>query len=578
MKKKLLFIGKDKNIRERLSDNNYTIVFSENEKNIDLILSTEEHSEKISNMKINDIPVLMMVDDETKLDEILEKNRGLKINDFILHSYDNNSMIEKIDNAIILNKLQREREKIKKEEKDLITKLRTLSQKNRELYLKAKNLNEEKEIEDFANVYSEKYIKRQIEKELARVKRTNSNFALTLISMNNLEYLNKKYSDFIGEQAIRARVSRIILDSLRKSDILGIVNENIFCIIFTEIIEDYSLKVIERLIQKIEGVKIKSNNLELTASYFDINAKNSDQFSDLYTLMNLGTVLLEYAKKNDVKILKYKKESHDINEMCEKVDFARQEEKNSLILEELSKSQKFIEKLLPKKKEWKNKLNYAYLYYPFNYIGGDFFDFIEIDDDKIAILFCDVSGHGVSSALYITAIKYIFKNIIKEEGKYLPKDFMPQFNQSIIEISEGNIFVAASYGVLDKKAGKLLYSFGGGTSPILLQKEKKDMMLLEKNGGFAIGLVDEAEFYFKEIYIGDGDILFFYSDGIYEFLIEKGLIEDENDFYTIVRECIDFNEQVFLTNIYNHVRKRILSDLDFDDDITLLALRNEQDN
>lgn len=573
MKKNLLFIGKHHIIEEKLK-NEYNIIFKKNQnEKIDIILSTEENAEEINSYSGGDIPVIMLVDDDTKLDRIIERNYDFKIHDFILRSYDDISVVEKIENVIILNQLKLERDKIKQEEEMLVSKLRELSQKNKNLYMKEQNLNEDIELESISNVYNKKYILKQYEKELERIKRNKSNFGAAFIKIKNFDYLNKKYGNILGKEAIITRVSRIISDALRKSDILGKIGEDTFFILFTEIIENYSLKVLERMISKVEMIKIKSNNLELTAGYFDINNENANQFEDTIEFIRLGHIMLKYAENNEIKILKYSKDTHDIKNMYEKINFAKQEEKNNMIIEELSKSQKFIEKLLPKKSKWESKINFSYLYYPFNYIGGDFFDFIEIDEDRIAVLFCDVSGHGVSSALYITAIKYIFKNIIKEEKIFLPSEFMKHFNQSIIEISEGNVFVAASYGIFDKKNDKFIYSFGGGTSPILLSTQKNDIELLEKDGGFAIGILEEAEFNYKEIQLYPNDIIFFYSDGIYEFLIEKNIIKDENDFYSIVRDCIEFDEKKFLENIYNHVKSRITGEVDFDDDITLLTIR-----
>ena len=170
--------------------------------------------------------------------------------------------------------------------------------------------------------------------------------------------------------------------------------------------------------------------------------------------------------------------------------------------------------MLPKKEEWETKLQYSYLYFPFNFIGGDFFDFMDMGNNKTAILFCDVSGHGVSAALYITAIKYIFRNALHQNSNLSPSDFMSLFNNSILELAEQNIFVATTFGIFDSDKLTFEYSYGGGTIPMKINKQNNTIEMLAKCG-FIVGLFEEAEFETSIITFERGDFLLFYSDGIY---------------------------------------------------------------
>ncbi|BDU50549.1 diguanylate cyclase domain-containing protein [Haliovirga abyssi] len=568
--KNILFLSDNDFLKNYLSGIGFNLLsISECKKNnLDLIIVSEkriDEVERIERKDINDIHKILLLDTYTKVDEIKSKIL-FPIDYFILKDDNLDEILKKIDNSIELIK-------IKKEKKFLLDTIKELNDINNRLIRKSQTLEDELNTDELANVYNRNFLIKRLQEELERVKRHDRNFAVAIIDIRELKVINKKYGYLIGDEVIK-KVSKITSETIRNSDVLGRLSGNIFMVILPEIIEKYAVKVIERIINKVELTKIKDINLSVNCGFVLIKKDNIEEFSESNKILNILNKLIYYSKKIDQKIVEYKDENMNAIEEIENiVGLDEVEEEHNVLWEELNKSKKFIKNLLPKYDDWSEKINFGHLYLPFNFIGGDFFDFIEIDEDKTAIIFCDVSGHGVSSALYITSIKYIFKDLIVEKKIYEPEMVLDEFNKRILEISKGAVFVVTTYGYIDRKNKKFVFGFGGGTSPIKIDVKEKKMENLVEDGGFAIGLFEEAYFERKEIEIGMDDMILFYSDGIYEFLIENNIVEDDKQFYDIVKNSIDNEPDKFIGNIYKFMQEKTDKDIDFNDDITLLAVR-----
>lgn len=574
MKTKILFIGDEKS-RLEIFHNEYEITRDE-EDDFDLVVISENKLNRLSDFHNRSTPVLLALNDN-KSYESFDENLKLKIRDYILMSYEQTEILNKVENILMLDALIFEKNKLKEEQNALIKKIKKLTQENKRLLIKTQNMEEELNFDTYLNIYNKKYTMQHLQEEMSRTKRHNRNFACVLIDVEDVGKIIDRYGSLTAGDA-RKKYTEIIMESVRSSDVVGRLGENSFFIILTEIIEKYATEVVKRIITGINNLKYKNTKIEAFASFIVVNQERSKIFNSEKEIVGVLEQLIFHAKEKNRNIIEYEEETNEnINKIRNVVDVTELEEKHNLIWEELSKSQTFIKKLLPKKEEWSKKINYSYMYYPFNFIGGDFFDFIDIDENRVGIIFCDVSGHGVSSALYITAIKFIFRNIVKEKGIISPVGFLNEFNKDIIEISEGNIFVATTYGYIMKKEKKYVYGFGGGTSPIVVNFQTKETEMLA-DSGFVIGLFEDAEFEEKEVFLDDDKMVFFYSDGIYEFLIEKNIINDEKDFYYIVEKSIQDNTRDFLSNIYKRTQLKTSDDVDFDDDITMLAIKLCIDN
>lgn len=183
--------------------------------------------------------------------------------------------------------------------------------------------------------------------------------------------------------------------------------------------------------------------------------------------------------------------------------------KELVIATELQKS------FLPKRIPVYAGLDLEVLYKPSSFIGGDFYDFLEIDTDHLGILICDVKGHGVASAMITATIKFQLYDL---QEKFLqPEQLLAQLNDRLEHFFSGtanDFFVTAFYGVLDLQQKTFCYSNAGHSTPCLCRKDS--ILLLENQQGLPLGILPGMKYDQGTIALAKGEELFLYTDGIFE--------------------------------------------------------------
>ena len=155
--------------------------------------------------------------------------------------------------------------------------------------------------------------------------------------------------------------------------------------------------------------------------------------------------------------------------------------------------------------------SFASICIPTYEIGGDYFDYIPIDENRIAIVIADVSGDGVPAALIMAA----FRALLRYNAKLFsnPAKLMQLMNEHVSEFMRKRDFISILYGILDHKINSFNYS-NCGHNPALHLKSK-EIKLLE-GGGPSLNLLKDAEFKTFELQLEKNDQLLLYTDGVVE--------------------------------------------------------------
>ncbi len=177
--------------------------------------------------------------------------------------------------------------------------------------------------------------------------------------------------------------------------------------------------------------------------------------------------------------------------------------------------------LLPQKLPQIPGLEVATLYRPAGDIGGDYFDFIDIDDDHMGVAIADVSGKSVSGAMLMT----MTRNTLRSQAMQTlsPAEVISRTNRLLIPSMLPHFFVTLFYGVLDKRTMTLTFS-NAGHPPILLKHgvgcgggESIEKIQLK---GSAMGVDRTPNFYRqleeRVVSMHSGDMAFLFTDGISE--------------------------------------------------------------
>ena len=200
---------------------------------------------------------------------------------------------------------------------------------------------------------------------------------------------------------------------------------------------------------------------------------------------------------------------------------------------------------------------------PAKEVGGDFYDYYEIDDEHVAVVIGDASGKGVPAALLSTITQAIIKLILKTEKD--PAKALYILNNQLCENNTEMMFITLWLGIFNKKTNKLKFSNAGHNPPIIYQN--KEFKFLNTDTGIVLGIMENYEFVTEETDVAKGLVL--YTDGITdannhdeELYGEERLIEFLNS-----RKL----DQKIISQLMNDIDKFSQNEEQFDD-MTLLVL------
>lgn len=146
-------------------------------------------------------------------------------------------------------------------------------------------------------------------------------------------------------------------------------------------------------------------------------------------------------------------------------------------------------------------------------VGGDFFDFFLIDEDRLAVVIGDVSGKGVPAALYMAAVRTHIK--IAAIKSITPEECLQAVNRVLVREQVSSMFATCFYGILNTRQGELHYCNAGHNPPWVLRAGGAVESLTD-TGGIPLGLMERMPYTGGVLPMGAGDALFLYTDGVPE--------------------------------------------------------------
>jgi len=202
-------------------------------------------------------------------------------------------------------------------------------------------------------------------------------------------------------------------------------------------------------------------------------------------------------------------------------------------------------------------------------VGGDFYDFFLIDNERLGFVIADVSGKGVPAAIFMAVSRTLLK---ATAAKGLSAgECLVNVNNLLCPESISSMFVTVFYGILNLKTGELSYANGGHNPPYVLRKGGKAEEL-ELSGGMALGLIEDLPYEIKTIKLEKGDGVFLFTDGVTEaFNVNEELYSDER-----LAQKLNENVELSAEEMVKFIRKDVEEYSEGacqSDDITMLSVR-----
>jgi len=145
-------------------------------------------------------------------------------------------------------------------------------------------------------------------------------------------------------------------------------------------------------------------------------------------------------------------------------------------------------------------------------VGGDFYDFFLVDEDKLAVIVADVSDKGIPAALFMMRSKAAIKHLAL--SGLAADEVMTRVNDALCTDNEAGMFVTAWLGILDLRTGVMEYVHAGHTCPALVSDGV--VSYVKQRRDFIVGGRAGMSYHRQELRMKPGDTLFLYSDGVTE--------------------------------------------------------------
>lgn len=205
---------------------------------------------------------------------------------------------------------------------------------------------------------------------------------------------------------------------------------------------------------------------------------------------------------------------------------------------------------------------------PARQVGGDFYDFLFIDDNHLCFVIGDVSGKGVPAALFMAVTRTLFRTTASKVSR--PDEILSLLNLELCRDNDSCMFVTVFCAVLDVRTGEVEYSNGGHNLPYFVSHVETKP--LRNTGGMALGFKEDVAYRSQQILLRAGDGLFLYTDGMTEAMDEAGVQFSEPCLEEFLHQANGSSVTDIIRGALDQVRSHTAG-APQSDDITALALK-----
>ena len=310
------------------------------------------------------------------------------------------------------------------------------------------------------------------------------------------------------------------------------------------LLSNYFVKPIQKL---TEGVlRIGDGNLEQT-----LPVEGTDEFSDIARAFNEITTKFKKAQENVVEQERMQKE--------------------------MQVAQEIQHALLPRKFPDVDGYDIATIYRAAKDVGGDYFDFVRIDEHTMGVIVADVSGKGVPGSLVMTMIRTALR--LESMGNLSPTDILSRVNKFVADDVKKGMFITIFFITLDSKNRTISYTSAGHNPMILYRKDSDSCYFLNTRGmplGISLpdGVTFEDSLLADRVRLKKDDMLIVYTDGITEAMNNAGDQYGNDRLIEFIRENSELAPEEFSTRLDSDINK-FTAGAPQNDDITLVVIKEK---
>jgi serine phosphatase RsbU (regulator of sigma subunit) len=250
-------------------------------------------------------------------------------------------------------------------------------------------------------------------------------------------------------------------------------------------------------------------------------------------------------------------------------------EHNRLLADELQTAHDMQMRLMPQENPIVSGFDIVGRCIPATEVGGDFYQYFQVADERVVIALADVTGHGMQAAIPTM----VFSGLLDTQVNYstTPEELMPRLNSSLRRVLEPRTFVCLSLGELDPQRRRLRLSNGGCPYPFLYRASTQQVEEVDLSA-FPLGIRAESTYEVEEVELNEGDVVVMCSDGIIEAGNEAGELYGFDRVAEAIRQAgrRQMRSQELIDHLFGDV-KQFVQDSEQADDQTVVVIRVDGD-
>ena len=207
---------------------------------------------------------------------------------------------------------------------------------------------------------------------------------------------------------------------------------------------------------------------------------------------------------------------------------------------------------------------------PAGKVGGDFFDFVALPENRLAVSVGDVSGHGIGAAIIMSGLQAVLRRLTTSGGRELTRA-VEELNRDFCQICPDNFYSTLFYAHVDAPRRQLHYVSAGHEPALLVRKRTGGVQELE-NTGTVLGLTARSTYERRALSVEPGDVLVVFTDGITEAADRQGRELGQEGLLRVIQHCADARASDLVGGIMQET-ERFTSFLGPGDDRTVVVIR-----
>lgn len=200
-------------------------------------------------------------------------------------------------------------------------------------------------------------------------------------------------------------------------------------------------------------------------------------------------------------------------------------------------------------------------------VGGDLYDYIELQNGNICVIIADVSGKGVSAALFMSRAITLLHQYA--ESGMSPGRILYEYNNHLADRNPNLLFITSFVGIYDPKTNELTYANAGHNYPYLISDR---LICLDGEQGMAAGIIPDQTYPEHTVSIQPNDLLFLYTDGVNEAKNKDNRVFSDEALEKILTDLNASSDKEAITPVLEHL-KEFTKGTKQTDDITMLTLK-----